>query len=473
VRGRLRVGLLTLALLAMPGIARTPVTSAATRPNIVLILTDDQRFDELAQMPTVHSELVSQGMTFSNGFVVNPLCCPSRATILTGQYSHSTQMYDNNPPYGGFQTFRHSHEDRSTIATWLDTSGYDTGLVGKYLNGYGPKTVAYTAPGWDTWNVLAMRGHASYFDYTMSIDGTPASFGSAPADYSTDVLASDAVRFIQNAPATKPLFLYFAPSAPHPPATPPPRYANAFPDFVPGRPPNYNEADVSDKPPYIQAKHPWSPTNRSQQDALHRRQLQSLLAVDDAVERIVDALRATGRLDDTLIVLAGDNGLAIGEHRWAGKKIPYEESIHIPLVVRYDPVTHHAASTNADLVLNLDFAPTFAAAGGVSAPGVEGKSFLPLLSGTGRSWRSIFLIKHANSGTNIQVPAYCGVRETRYVYVKYADGFEELYNLSADPYQLKNLLVTNPGGSVVVANYDRLHSAMLQLCQPPPPGFTL
>jgi hypothetical protein len=194
-----------------------------TLPNIVMILTDDQTAEELnaTAMPTVSAELVGKGVTFPHGFVVNPLCCPSRTTILTGKYSHGTDVYDNDPPHGGFSTF--GSQDQSTIATWLHGAGYATGLVGKYLNGYAD--TKYVPPGWDTWNALIVGdgGSGGYYDYTMSIDGKAEKHGSGESDYATDVLARDAATFIDGVPTDQPLFLYFSPHAPHAPVTPPRR----------------------------------------------------------------------------------------------------------------------------------------------------------------------------------------------------------------------------------------------------------
>ncbi len=444
------------------------------QPNIVLILTDDQRYDQLDHMPVVQSELLGKGVDFSNGFVVNPLCCPSRATILTGNYSHTTDVYSNIYPHGSFRTFvTDNHEDRSTIATWLQKVGYDTGIVGKYLNGYSIKKTSYISPGWNTWDVLALNGgiggegKGGYYNYNMSIQGTDTVYGSDPADYSTDVLSSYATDFIHQAPSNQPLFLYFAPRAPHGPATPPDRYADKFPDMQPFRPPAYNEDDVTDKPAYIQAIAPWSDTRQANEDAFVRKQYQSLLAVDDAVANIIQALRDTGRLQDTLILFTSDNGLELGEHRWDAKKVPYEESIRVPIIARYDALLGGTPSTDPRLALNLDFAPTFAAAGGASAPNVEGLNMLPLLDGSASSWRSDFLIEHMDPKT-VQVPPYCAVRNADEIYVKYQDGFEELYDLRTDPNELTNV-ADDP---MYAVDKQLLYQRMLQLCQPPPPGYT-
>jgi N-acetylglucosamine-6-sulfatase len=446
------------------------VESAGTfqvQPNIVLILTDDQRNDEMS-MPTVKSELAAKGTTFKNGFVVDPLCCPSRTTILTGKYSHGTDIYDNKPPHGGFQTFFSNGEESSTIATWLDDAGYHTGLVGKYLNGYNLNHASYIPPGWDSWQALAIQGRSEglYYNYSLSNQGSPEFHGTAASDYSTDVLSSYAKQFVTDAPSDQPLFLYFATVAPHLRARPPRRYRNAFPNLQPLRPPSYNEADVSDKPQYVQAMSQLSPAEQSRRDSLRRRQFQSLLAVDDGVKSILDALAATGRLGSTLIVYASDNGLAFGEHRWTKKRVPYEESIRVPMVVRYDPLTQQTGRIDPHLVLNLDFAPTFAAAAQVSSPGSDGASFLPLLRGDPTGWRTDFLIEHANATTG-EVPAYCAVRNAHYKYVEYETGEQELYDLRADPFELDSL-AADPSYAGV---RDALHSRLVKLCSPPPPGL--
>ncbi|MFL5767111.1 MAG: sulfatase-like hydrolase/transferase [Actinomycetota bacterium] len=170
-----------LALCSIVGspVAQIARSATASRPNIVLILTDDQRFDELSRMPIVKRELIGKGVRFNDAFVVNPLCCPSRTTILTGKYSHGTDIYGNSPPHGGFETFHANGEENSTIATWLHAAGYHTALVGKYLNGYMPDDVSWIPPGWDRWNALALKEDNSdfYYDYKMSLDGKAGSYG--------------------------------------------------------------------------------------------------------------------------------------------------------------------------------------------------------------------------------------------------------------------------------------------------------
>ncbi len=422
-------------------------------------------------MPNVQSLLADQGTTFTNGYISNSLCCPSRTSILTGKYSHGTDIYWNSAPHGGFQTFSKDHEENSTIATWLQSDGYYTGLVGKYLNGYKPKSVGHEPPGWDVWRALALPGSGDgdggYYNYTMSVDGTGVQYGSAPSDYSTDVFANMAQSFIQGAPAGKPLFLYWAPRAPHKPSTPSNKYQNACSDLQPLRPPSYNEKDISDKPTWLQQVHKLSPTQMARIDLSHLNHCKSLLSVDDAVQTIVNALQNSGRLSNTMIVFASDNGIEFGEHRWPNKKVAYEESIRIPIIVRDDAIAGSAGRVDNHLVMNIDFAPTFAALAGVSAPGADGQSFLPLLSGTATSWRTDFLLEHwePNNGRTLgYVPPYCGVHTEDAVYVEYQDGEQELYDLTNDPYELQNQ-ANNPAYSGEVA---QMHARMVQLCNPPP-----
>jgi arylsulfatase A-like enzyme len=445
-----------------------PPDTPASAPNIVLILTDDQRADTLWAMPNVQEELVDRGVSFSNAFAVNPWCCPSRANILTGQYSHTNGVWRNSAPYGGFASFK----DGSTLATWLQSAGYHTGLIGKYFNGYENST--YLPPGWDRW-VAFNVGTYQYFNYKLNIDGVVTPYGTGAANYSTDVLRDHATSFIRNTSSREPFFLYFTPNAPHgttdgtggldglPEAAP--RHATSFSDLPLWRPPSFNEADVSEKPAHIQALPTINPDNfRSQQ-------YKSLLAVDDAVKAIVDTLRDTGRLENTMIIFASDNGMLWGEHRWGKKVVPYEESIRIPLLFRYDPVTSGLpARSDTHLVNTTDLAPTIAEAANIGAPGAEGASLMPILSGADPPWRSDFLIEHLQGPAAVDpIKTYCAVRNERHIYVVYKSGERELYDLSEDPYQLTN----RAADPAYAATVDDLHARLKTLCTPPPPGFVL
>jgi len=452
--------LIAVAPVASPEAAAGTAAAASTRqPDIVLILTDDQRYDTLWAMPAVQSELVAKGIEFSNGYVSNPLCCPSRTTILTGRYSHSTLVYTNKPsqPYGGFPAFH----DQWTIATALHGAGYRTALFGKYLNGY---RTSYVPPGWDRW--FATWDQGGFYDYSANADGALSTFGSNPADYGTDVLAQRATGFIRSTDPGRSLFLYFAPHAPHEPATPAPEDEAKFSNLEPWRPASYDEANVSDKPEYIQAEDSLGGAMAAKIDQFRLDQYRSLLAVDRAVSDIIDALADTGRLSNTMIVFMSDNGMLWGEHRWNKKVVPYEESVHVPFVVRADSLIA-APRSDGHLVLNMDLAPTFAQLAGIAAPNMEGRSLLPLIASPTASWRFDFLLEHLKMDVG-GVPTYCGVHSSRYVYVNYVTGEEELYDLALDPHELSNK-AQDPSYRDVRRD---MRNRLVQLCQPRPPGFS-
>jgi N-acetylglucosamine-6-sulfatase len=425
------------------------------RPNVVIILTNDQRWDTLWALPAVRRTLVQKGTTFENAFVVNPSCCPSRSSILTGLYSHSTGVFRNHAPHGGFESF----DDRSTLPVWLDDAGYDTALVGEYLNGY---HTTYIPPGWEHWFAFGSRAShetKAYYDYDINVDGEIRTFGDAVADYSTDVLTSEAVRFI-NA-ASHPFFLYYAPAAPHLPAIPPPRYAGEFANLPPWRPPSYNQHDPGEQPRWLASSGGLDPTQLARLDETRREQYRSLLAVDDGA-RIVDALKQTHQLANTVLLFLSDNGYIWGEHGIDGKGVPYEESIRIPFVLRYDRLPSSPGSVD-QMVLNIDIASTIADLTGVDAAPTEGKSLVPLLSGVGRWRRRDFLIDHLGKKN---ATSFCAVRTRRSMYAAYDDGSEELYLLSKDPFELDNRIGEAPAPEIRM-----LRRRTAVLCDPPPPGF--
>jgi arylsulfatase A-like enzyme len=424
---------------------------------VLLIVTDDQRWDTLPAMPIVREELVERGTTFLNAFVVNPICCPSRASILTGDYSHTTRVYRQAPPFGRYEWF----DDSSTIAVALDAAGYTTGLFGKYLDGYQHAALTGVVPaGWDRW-VAFVR--AAYLDYKLAVDGAVRTYGSAPADYSTDVLARAAVEFVEGAEG--PLFLEFAPAAPHAPAIPAAGDEDAFADLEPARPPSLDEADVSDKPAWVRALPRLGEADVAAVDAFRRDQYRSLLGVDRAVGAILGALERTGRLGNTLVVFTSDNGLLHGEHRWTKKEAPYEESIRVPLVLRWDAAGWAAPAELDELALNVDLAPTIADAAGVDLA-AEGRSLLPLLEGRAAAWREDFLVEHMENENPI--PTYCAVRTRTEIYVLYSSGEEELYDLESDPFELENLAAAPSSSSELEA----LRARLRELCVPQPPGLT-
>lgn len=375
---------------------------AQPQPNLIIILSDDQRWDTVDAthqspnrpgpvMPNVTNELANSGVTFSNAHVTTALCCPSRTSILTGQYAHRTGVFDNTPPDGGAQVFN----DSSTIATWLRAAGYRTGFVGKYLNGY-QKLSPYIPPGWDEWHVQV---RLAYYEYDLNDNGVITHFGSAPGDYSGDVMTQRAVAFIQSS-AGQPFFLHLSQNAPHSqkephrPAMPAPRHIGLFSGLSIFRPPNYGVA-LTGGPAWVQAK-TWTPLKQARNDRLRINQLESLQAVDEGVRAIMDALRAIGEDDNILIVYTSDNGYSWGSHKGEEKSCPYQECIRVPMIVRYPPLVS-APRTNDQVVLNIDLAPTIVELAGATVPPthvVNGDSIVPLLVGGGAKWRNAMLNEH-------------------------------------------------------------------------------
>jgi arylsulfatase A-like enzyme len=313
-------------------------------------------------MPRVQALLVKQGLTFKNAFVATPLCCPSRASFLTGQYPHNNDIRGNSPPLGGFVKFRDLGREGSTVATWLRAAGYRTALFGKYLNGYPTAdNPTYVPAGWGEWYGKFERAPVigDYFGYKLNENGRVVAHGKDPSEYLTDVLLEKAVAFIQSAAGdrTRPIFLYFAPYAPHAegapngPPTPAPRHKGTLAHMTAPRPLSFNEADLSDKPSHFQRRPVLDAKRIAELDHEYRTRVESLLAVDEAVERIIKALADRGELANSYIFFMSDNGYLLGQHRVPrGKGVPYEESIRVPLVVRGPGIP---AGTSVDILLSI------------------------------------------------------------------------------------------------------------------------
>lgn len=410
-------------------------------PNIIILLTDDQRWDTLPYMPIVQSELMAQGITFHNAFATTPLCCPSRASILTGQYASRHGVHENEPPNGGFTAF----DDSATLATWLQAAGYRTALIGKYLNQYNS---LYIPPGWDEW--VAFGSQPGYFDFALNENGQQFFYGDG--EYSTDVLAQKAVDFIAGSNG-QPFFLYWSSWAPHLPATPAGRHNGYHANLPPWRPPNYYEANVSDKPAWVQALSPNPPATL---DSTRIKQLDSLLAVDEGVGAILQAVEDAGQGEQTLVVFLSDNGFSWGEHRWSLKKrAVYEENLRIPMVIRYPGVAPAGVGEDR-FVLTIDLAPTIIEIAGLDVPAgaTDGLSLLPLLNGTVTSWREDFVVEFWQN-VNV-VPPYFALHTQEWKYVEYATAELELYDLFNDPYELENLAYLPDYQPLVTALHNRL-----------------
>ena len=453
--GALRSVWLPAAFTALAGVA----FPRSDRPNIVVLQTDDQDCGSLeARRPDngdyalahVRALLCDRGVTFSRSFVSLPLCCPSRAALLTGQYTHNHHVYGNSAPWGGHNRLDHAN----TLPVWLAAAGYETVHVGKYLNGYNGQSIP---PGWAQWFTIV---GGSYYGYSMNENGTLVQYGYAEADYSTDVLTEKAVRFIrERGPDAPPFFLMVDYIAPHVGpvgegvAIPAPRHAGIFDAYAPAWPPSFDEPDVSDKSIWIQALPRFDAATIASVTESVRSRLGSLLAVDEGVARIVRALNLAGELERTCIVFTSDNGFLLGEHRVpGGKDLPYDESIRVPLIVRGPGV--RAGVVEHEIVGNIDLAPTIVSWAGATAGRVmDGAPLQPLLAGRRTSGGREFLI--ANYAYSILHPelvrSWVGVRNDDFAFIRYEGSSGgsvqdvEIYSLgpegcppTVDPFQLEN-----------------------------------
>jgi N-acetylglucosamine-6-sulfatase len=446
------------------------------KPNIVLILADDMRKDDLKYMPKTRSVLKTKGMSFSNAFVSNSLCCPSRATIMRGQYSHNTGVWSNiaNTSEGGWKAYRNNGLEQDNVATRLDAAGYRTGLFGKYFNGYNQGNT-YVPPGWDRW---FGAGAFRYFDYEANDQGTIRYFATSDSDYVTDVVGEKAKTFISTSAAQgKPFFAYVAPIAPHAPATPAPRDRHTYDDLKAPRPPSFNEKGVSEKPPWIRTRPRLTPDKIAKINKRHEGRVETLQSLDDMVAGIVGKLKDRGVMGNTYVFFTSDNGWSEGEHRRPGGKAnPYEEDVHIPLLVRGPGVA--AGSNTHKLALNTDYLPTFAdLACSSSSPCdtqnwryvPDGRSLLPVLKGNATNWRSAVLLEGHQEPGKHAVPAYAGIRtvgahEER-KYLEYETGERELYYLGSDPHELNNRYPATMPSAELVTRLQALKTCAADSCR--------
>jgi N-acetylglucosamine-6-sulfatase len=459
--------LLGIALL-LGGCGSTEEPRQQTRPNVLVLLTDDQTVESMRVMAGLRAELAGSGTTFEQSFVSNPLCCPSRATLYTGQYTHNHGVIGNRPPEGGYGRL-----DKSEwLPLWLQRAGYHTVHIGKFMNRYGldsPPTEV--PPGWDEWYTSVDPSTYSFTEYRLNENGV-LSWGDR---YSTDEYSDRAVDAVERlAPSTEPFFLSLAFLAPHfgrpresddPPGfgtpMPAPRHRDAFAAEPLLTTPAFNEADVSDKPSFVRRLPRLSAARTAAIKEMYQQELESLLAVDEGIVRVVAALRAAGELENTLIVFTSDNGFFHGEHRVPfGKVMVYEPSIRVPLILRGPGVP--AGERRRQLVTNADLAPTILeAAGAVPAGRVpDGRSLFPLLRDRGLAWGRELLVE---GPPGYQAVAYEALRNDRFVYAEHENGERELYDLQRDPHQLENAIGMRRYAAIEARLAERL--ASLQACE--------
>ncbi|MGL5810968.1 MAG: sulfatase family protein [Nocardioides sp.] len=457
------------------------------RPNVVMIVMDDLDAVNTPYwdaMPRTKKLLADRGTVFDNAFAPTPICCPARSTIFTGKYGHNTGVLTNAGDFGGWEQFVANGNEEETFVVDLQNAGYRTGLAGKYLNGIDADP-AHVPPGWTEWYGAVDNAFYAGYNYALNENGTIVKYGSRARDYSTDVMAAKSVDFIEDAAADRaPFFWSVNSTAPHVPLPPARRHADhRFADDRAPRPANYNERDVSDKPDWLQdTARRRSALLRSVMDTDHQDRMGSMIAADEMIATIVDALDRTGELENTYLMFVSDNGYNMGAHRLWQKQAPYEESLRIPLVIAGpEAATRHEAG----MALQTDLAPTILELAGLPVPAAtDGRSLVPLLTGKRPAdWRTDFIGQYVSNGTmstdgvaqefpagtsgtlQLDLPAWRGLRTTTHLYVEWQDGSGdlELYDLRKDPAQLDNLLVDAAGRQAHRKLVDRLSSRLEEL----------
>lgn len=486
-----RIGLVAGALFAALVAAalaggEDEASGASTRPNIILITTDDQTAASMPYMRRVEQLIGARGVTFDDSIASFPLCCPARATWITGQYAHNNGVLDNMERNGGgYESLR---DPTKVLPVWLKAGGYETALAGKFLHDY---RSLKPAPGWDRFNALVPPTVTRYYDYVITDSkGGTVTYGEQESDYLTDVLTrAYAIPFLYSRVSdSDPFFLHLSYTAPHwgkgrndagggrcangrpftfdtARAKPAPRHAGRFRAEPLPENPAFNEENVRDKPKGVNRRPPLKPGEIKEITARYRCALAAGLAVDEGVKQIDNALNATGLAANTYVIFTSDNGYMNGEHRIRSEKVqPYEEAIKVPLMIRGPGVP--AGVHVADPVANVDIAPTVLDMANLSQPLLfsrtpDGVSLLPYASGATAPRRAILIEAkrppHGTSSGAVVAPSWVGVRTSRYVYVEHYSenaasldaGFglpigvgglvdSELYDLETDPHELRS-----------------------------------
>ncbi len=386
------------------------------RPNFLIIVTDDQRYDTMEYMPNTQQLIFDQGVTFSHGYITTPFCCPSRASILTGMYAHNHYV--------------HVNEDKlnfPTVVEDLHENGYYTGLVGKYLNSWKGEA----RPEYDYWVSFFGGTIPNYYDPNLNINGK----WEKKTGYITYLFRDYVIQFLDQATQQrKPFLLLFTPNAPHAPYTPLKEDKTLYTDLPPYRPPSYNEADLSDKPASIADRPLLTEENSIQIENIRRRQIQTLVSLDRSIGEIMQKLQETGELDNTVIIFISDNGKHWGEHRMDTKSTAYEESVKVPFAIRY-PTLVPTPYVEDKLAANIDIAPTLYELSETPIPEtVDGLSLVKLLSGEGE-WRSHLLLEAWPDRGH-----WTAIHTGQYIYIETDNELSEFYDLEADPFEMDSMI---------------------------------
>mgnify|MGYP002632127124 FL=1 len=470
-----------VATAAQPDVSQPPVATPRARdkrPNFVIVQTDDMIVDDLKVMPAVRALIGDAGATFNQMLTPFALCCPSRAALMTGAYPHNNKVSSNFPPTGGFAPWETNNGKKHT-AYLLKQSGYHTVHIGKYINGYGMynRPVKRVPSGWSEWYGTSDPSTYQMYGYRMNEPRGSKVYGDFfvedPRNYGTDVYSAKALGVIQRAARSpKPFFMQVAFLAPHVetvpltdgswqdgwadvdqpeegsgitvetiPPRPAKRHANLLPNIELTQDPSFNEADRTDKHPVIQAIPPLTDEEVEELAADNRSRKLSLLAVDEGVLAMVNALRRTGQLDNTYFIFIGDNGYLLGQHGISyGKYFPYEPALNIPAMMRGPGIKPKTVVPG--MTFEIDIAPTILELAGVRANRpIDGQSLVGRIMDGERLERRPLLLSSGpqQSASGNLLPLFDGVRTERYVWWIYEDGFEEMYDLKVDPYQVESV----------------------------------
>jgi arylsulfatase A-like enzyme len=441
---RRRTLLRSLAALSLLRHQKTAATRAASQPHIIVILLDDLDAESVAYMPITQERVFSRGVNFTQFFATTPLCAPSRATLLTGLYAHNHGVLRNTGENAGYRTFRAFNGE--TVATALRRAGYQTALIGKFMNGYpaSDEPADRLPEGWDTW--IAGADHAAYTgeNYELNENGVVTQYGNSRDDYLTDVIARHAVTFLTNALPSQPTFLFFAPYAPHSPSLPAREDRDSFAGAKAPRGGSFNERRVKKKPRWVRQSPLLTETRISKLDENYRDRLETLQAADRAIGKLLDTVESSGTAENTYVFFLSDNGYFLGEHRQPhGKDAPYDAATRVPLAVVGPDLP--AGTTVTSVTGNTDMVPTILELAGASLSAEpDGRSLLPVIHGDSGSERRYLLLEGFGKETEeheageTMTPPFSALRGSGLLYAEYATGERELYDKRDDPAELKN-----------------------------------
>jgi len=428
-----------------------PSTEPPTFTNVVMVLADDLDWKLFDQIPRL-AALKERGMTFTNHTVVDSLCCPSRVTIMRGQYIHNHQVISNiEATGGGWPTFQRLEEDEDCLPVWLADAGVTTALFGKYLNEYPtrPRGIRYVPPGWDEWAVPISRGDSySGYSYTLNDNGNLVRYGTKPEDFLNDVINDKARNFI--ATTDDPFFLYLSTYTPHKPFATAPRHLGAHAGTVAPRTPAYNSFGENE-PEWLSKFPKLSDWKLSELDNVWRKRARSAETVADSVDAVLEELKASGKDKETLVIVTTDNGYHVGEYRTPkGKRTPYAADTVVPMIAIGPGIP--AGVSVEEMTSTIDLAPTFTEVMGANSPEwVDGRSLVPFLASgqAPQDWRNAALSESIGETDKSDPdylpyipPPFSALRTERWLYVEYDDGSTALYDRVTDPYELRNIVNT-------------------------------